>query len=135
MNAAALPFRHKLAFGVGQEYDSGKRQEGMFFAPTYLAGKASSGIGAIVAGVALDLISWPRGAHIETAADLPAGTIVDLGVVYGPMVAGFGFVSVWCFSRYRLTRQRHGEILRVLARRRAGAGGVLHTAPPPEGAA
>lgn len=59
-----------------QEFDSGKRQEGMFFASTYFAGKASSGIGAIVAGVALDLISWPRGAHIETAADIPAATIV-----------------------------------------------------------
>ena len=85
--------------------------------------------------MALDLISWPRGAHIETAADIPAATIVDLGVVYGPMVAGFGFVSVWCFSRYRLTRQRHAEILTVLARRRAGEGGELHTARPSEEAA
>lgn len=118
-----------------QEFDSGKRQEGMFFASTYFAGKASSGIGAIVAGVALDLISWPRGAHIETAADIPAGTIVDLGVIYGPMVAGFGFASVWCFSRYRLTRQRHAEILMVLARRRAGGSGVPHTAQPSEEAA
>ena len=66
--------------------------------------------------------------------------LVGMQVVQGVCVAqadvaGFGFVSVWCFSRYRLTRQRHGDILRVLARRRAGAGGVLHTAPPPEGAA
>ena len=57
------------------------------------------------------------------------------GVVYGPMVAGFGFVSVWCFSRRRLTRERHGEILRVLARRRQRGGGEPRTAAPPEGAA
>ena len=101
------------------EYETGKRQEGIFFAASSFSAKATSGIGNVIAGVTLDLISWPRGAHIRTASDVPPETLVNLGMVYGPIVAAFGFVSIWCYTHYRLTRQRHAEILEELARRRA----------------
>ena len=81
------------------ELERGKRQEGIFFAASYFAAKATSGFGVIIAGFALDLISWPRGAHIQTAAQIPAETIFELGVFYGPMLATFGFLSFWCFTR------------------------------------
>ena len=42
-------------------------------------------------------------------------------MVYGPVVAAFGFVSIWCYTHYRLTRERHAEILEELGRRRGGA--------------
>ena len=100
------------------EYETGKRQEGIFFAASSFSAKATTGIGNVIAGVALDVISWPRGAHIRTAADVPPETLVHLGMVYGPIVAAFGFVSIWCYTHYRLTRQRHAEILEELARRR-----------------
>ncbi len=101
------------------EYETGKRQEGIFFAASSFSAKATSGIGNVIAGVTLDLISWPRGAHIRTAADVPPETLVNLGMAYGPIVAAFGFVSIWCYTHYRLTRERHAEILEELARRRA----------------
>ena len=63
------------------EYNTGKRQEGIFFAASSFSAKATSGVGNIVAGFALDLIAWPRGPHIRSAADIPPETLVNLGLV------------------------------------------------------
>ena len=103
------------------ELNTGKRQEGIFFAASSFSAKAASGLGNVVAGFGLDIINWPRGAAIKTAAEVPAETIFHLGVLYGPVVAGFGLVSVWCYTRYKLTRERHESILAELAARRAAA--------------
>ena len=72
------------------------------------------GLGNLVAGVGLDVISWPRGSEIQVAADIQATTIANLGILYGPIVAGFAVVSVWCYSHYRLNRARHREIVAEL---------------------
>jgi len=100
------------------ELRTGKRQEGVFFAAVSFANKCTTGLGNVVAGVALDLIAWPRGAQIQTAADVPAATIHQLGLLYGPIVAGFVIVSVWCYSHYHLTRERHEEIMLALSDKR-----------------
>ena len=101
------------------EFETGKRQEGIFFAASSFSAKATTGVGNVIAGFALDIISWPRGAHIKSAADVAPETIVNLGVIYGPLVAAFGFLSIWCYSHYKLTRERHAEILVELDLRRA----------------
>jgi Na+/melibiose symporter-like transporter len=103
------------------ELQTGRRQEGVFFATSSFSGKFASGIGSLIAGVALDLIRWPRGANIRTAADVPPEQIVHLGIVYGPFVVGFSVVTYWCYSHYRLSREKHAEILAELARRREQA--------------
>jgi GPH family glycoside/pentoside/hexuronide:cation symporter len=100
------------------ELASGQRQEGIFFAAVSFSAKAASGFGTIVAGFGLDIINWPRGAEIRTAADVPADTLLHLGILYGPVVAGFGVVSVLCYLPYSLTRERHAEILETLQTRR-----------------
>ena len=100
------------------ELATGKRQEGVFFASVSFSGKFTSGIGSVVGGVALDLISWPRGPDIRTAADVPPETLIWLGLIYGPIVAGFAVVSVWCYSKHNLDRRRHAEIVRELGERR-----------------
>ncbi|MFP6822518.1 MAG: MFS transporter [Pseudomonadales bacterium] len=100
------------------EYQTGHRQEGIFFAASSFSAKATSGIGNIISGFALSLINWPIGPEIKTADDVPPETLVDLGLVYGPYVAAFGFVSIWCYTHYTLTRERHEEILVELAERR-----------------
>ena len=110
------------------EFESGKRQEGIFFAASSFSAKATSGFGNIIAGFALDLISWPRGSHVRTAADVPPETITELGMVYGPLVAAFGFLSIWCYTHYRLTRERHAEILQILEQRRAERPGLVQDA-------
>jgi Na+/melibiose symporter-like transporter len=101
------------------ELTSGRRQEGIFFGAVAFSGKAASGLGNIVAGIGLDVIAWPRGADIQTASDVAPETLVQLGLLYGPIVAGFGLVSVWCYTHYHLNRERHAEILRELRAARA----------------
>ena len=112
---ALITFSSMVADIVDEhELITGKRQEGIFFASVTFSNKFTTGIGSVVAGVALDLISWPRGAAIQTAADVPAETIVWLGMIYGPIVSGFAIVCVWCYSKHRLNRARHAEILTQL---------------------
>lgn len=103
------------------ELESGMRQEGIFFAASSFSAKATSGLGSIVAGFALELISWPAGAHIKTAADIPPETLVHLGIVYGPLIASFAIVSVWCYWQLKISRDRHAAVLAQLAERRAAA--------------
>ncbi len=116
------------------ELESNRRQEGAFFAAVSFSGKAASGFGNIIAGFGLDIIRWPRGAAIRTAADVPPETLVQLGVMYGPVVAGLGLVSAWCYTRYKLTRGRHEEILAELRARRAGGAGSDASGTRPGGA-
>ena len=112
---ALVSFGSMMADVVDEhELESGRRQEGIFFGAVAFSGKGASGLGNIVAGIGLDLISWPRGAEI-TAVDIAPQTLVNLGLLYGPIVAGFAVVSVWCYTKYKLNRERHQEILTELA--------------------
>ena len=101
------------------DYQTGERQEGIFFGAIAFANKATSGFGTLIAGFGLDFIRWPRGTAIQSAVDVPPETIVHLGLLYGPVVAGFSVISVWCYLHYDLTRARHREILRELKARPA----------------
>ena len=103
------------------ELATSKRQEGIFFAAVSFSGKSASGFGNIIAGFGLDIIGWPRGPEIRSAADVPAETLVELGIMYGPVVAGLGLVSAWCYTNYKLTRKGHEEILVELRARRLHA--------------
>ena len=100
------------------EYQSGRRQEGAFFAAVAFSAKATSGFGTVIAGFVLQLIQWPVGANIRTAADVPPQALYDMGMVYGPIIASLGFISVLFYTQYRLTPKRHAEILIELSERR-----------------
>ena len=71
--------------------------------------------------LALDLMSWPRGTHIQSAADIPPETMAALGMTFGPIVAGFAVVSVWFSSQCPMTRQGHEAVVAELNRRRSEA--------------
>ena len=87
-----------------QELKTGRRQKDVFFAALSFAGKATSGLGGLVAGIGLDLTDWPRGEVIKTAADVDAEILVRLGLLFGPGVAVFGIAAVWFYTLYRLER-------------------------------
>ena len=100
------------------ELRTGRRQEGIFFGAVSFSGKATSGLGNLFAGIGLSVIAWPSGDHIRTAADVDPDTVVNLGILFGPVVGSLAIVSVWCYSHYRITRARHAQIVADLNARR-----------------
>jgi GPH family glycoside/pentoside/hexuronide:cation symporter len=100
------------------ELETGRRQEGIFFGALAFSGKASSGVGHLIAGVAIDWIGFPENA---VPGQVAPEVVRSLGVLYGPGIFALGMLSFVFLVRYGLTRDRVAEIQRVLAERRAGA--------------
>lgn len=97
------------------EYDTGRRQEGIFFGAVAFSGKASSGLGHLIAGVALDLIGFPVNAE---RGSVPPEIVRHLGMIYGPATILVLIVGTAYFARYQLSAVRLGEIQKVLEQRR-----------------
>ncbi len=112
---ALIAFNSMVADVVDEhELITGLRQEGIFFSSISFSNKMTSGIGTVAAGFALAFIDWPTGSDVQTAADIGAETIAWLGLIYGPIVSGFAVVSVYCYSKYGLNRQRHAAVVQKL---------------------
>jgi len=101
------------------EFDTGRRQEGIFFGAIAFSGKASSGLGHLVAGVAIDLIHFPEKA---VPGEVAPEIVRHLGIIYGPGIFILGMIAFIFLVRYSLTRERVSEIQKTLADRRAEAG-------------
>ncbi len=108
-----------------QELRTGRRQEGVFAAALAFSGKATAGIGAIIAGFLLQqVVHWPLHADPRT---LDPNMITRLGLVQGIVLPLLLVVPLALGSRYRITRERHMLTRQELDRRRAAA-----HAPPAE---
>jgi Na+/melibiose symporter-like transporter len=119
---ALVSFGSMVADIVDQhELKTGMRQEGIFFGAVSFANKTTTGLGTLVGGIALDVINWPTGTTIKSAADVPPETLFNLGLLFGPIVSGFAILSVWCYSHYNLTREEHQAILDALEEKRISA--------------
>ncbi len=102
-----------------QELTTGRRQEGLFAAALSFSGKATAGLGTVLAGFLLQqVIHWPthvdpRAAdpHMVTTLGLVAGVLVPLGYA---VPFSMGFIL-------RTTRESHQRTLAELERRRAAA--------------
>lgn len=100
------------------ELESGQRKEGVFFGAASFSNKCSAALGSLIGGFALDVIEWPAGTAIRLASDVPEATLHLLGIVWGPVTIVLALPGLWFLAQYRLTRARHGEILRELHARR-----------------
>ena len=103
------------------ELEIGHRREGIIFAARAFLIKLVSALGTLLGGVLIDVIEFPRGA--------PAGTVEpdilwQLGLFQSPLPSIFVFIAVMLYAGYRLDRERHADILRQLAARRAGEDGA-----------
>jgi len=98
------------------ELKTSKRQEGMFNAAFALTSKATSGLGGLIAGVALDLVAFPSGV---APGDIDPSTVYSLGLAVGPGILLFWIIALIILSRYPLTRADHAEIVRQLNERKA----------------
>ena len=95
-----------------QELVTGRRQEGTFYAARSFFGKASSGLGHLFAGIAIDVISFPVGAE---PGSVDADTIFRLGLIEGPIAIIPAFIAIYFYRKYDLSRERHAEIQAQLA--------------------
>ncbi len=101
------------------EFDTGRRQEGIFFGAIAFSGKASSGLGHLIAGVAIDLIAFPEKA---VPGQVAPEVVRHLGILYGPGIFLLGLIAFVFLVRYSLTAARVVEIQLELAERRRAAG-------------
>ncbi len=101
------------------EFDRGLRQEGIFFGALAFSGKASTGLGHMLAGLAIDAIGFPENAAPGSVAP---EVIRRLAILYGPGMILILALGVVYFARYQLTGDRVAEIQRKLIERRAGGG-------------
>ena len=92
------------------DYLFGARREGLYFSSLTFAGKCALGIGALIAGVSLDLIGFPRDLAANPDANIPVSTVLHLGIIYGPAAAVIMFLAAVILLRYRLDRKKFARI-------------------------
>jgi len=99
----------------------GQRREGVYFAGLSLSVKASTGVGVLIAGVALDLIGFPQDPAVLSAGEIPPDVVRALGVVQGPVAAFISFTSALILTRYRIGAKEHARIQAEITRRKVEA--------------
>jgi glycoside/pentoside/hexuronide:cation symporter, GPH family len=99
------------------------RREGLYFASWSFAGKAASGLGTFLSGLALHAIHFPidQTKQVGVNTVLPEHMTNALGFCYGPGAAVLSTLAlVVLLLGYKLDRQRHEWTLAQLKLRRAG---------------
>lgn len=89
------------------ELESSQRREGAIYAARSFSGKATAALGAIVGGIMLDVIAFPRAAE---AGSVATDTVWYMGIIEGPATSLISLAGVLFYLRYRIDRKRHAEI-------------------------
>jgi len=92
------------------ELESNLGQQGLMYASSSLIGKLNTGLGILVAGLALEFIGFPQGSEVTPNAD----QIFNLAMIQGPFVALLMIIPFGIFSFYTIDRQKHQKILTKL---------------------
>ena len=111
-----------------QELATGRRQEGVFAAALSFSGKATAGLGTVLAGFLLqEVVHWP--ARVDPAHVDPE-MVTRLGLVAGVLVPLLLIIPFGLGFRLRMTRESHARVREALDQRRAAA----HAPSPDDGA-
>jgi Na+/melibiose symporter-like transporter len=95
------------------ELRTGARQEGLLFAAMTLIAKAASGLAPLIAGTVIHLAGFPENAR---PGEVDPSAIRSLGIFAAAFGLLVGLLATIAYSRYRLTRRGHSEILERLKR-------------------
>lgn len=85
------------------ELETGQAQQAMFFAGLVFLTKVGTGVGHLLAGVAIDVMDFPVEA---IPGEVAAETLVQLAWIYGPAAALIGVLAFWSLSAYSLPKRR-----------------------------
>jgi GPH family glycoside/pentoside/hexuronide:cation symporter len=116
---------------VADEHElvTGRRQEGVFYAARTFFGKMTTGMGTILAGVAIDFIHFPHGAKPGQVAQ---DVLFKLGLIEGPIASVPALLAIFFYARYRINKHRHADIQReLIARRKLATPAATSDAPSP----
>jgi glycoside/pentoside/hexuronide:cation symporter, GPH family len=102
---------HELLFGA--------RREGLYFSGLGFGGKAAGGMGALVGGLALDILHFPKEMGRQVHAVIDESVLASLVVAWGPVPALLCLLGALAFWPYRITRVRQAEIAAGLKVKRA----------------
>lgn len=115
----SILFLSMIADTIDQnELTTGRRQEAIYTSAYTFSMKATSGLGGLTAGVALQLIRFPQGVE---AADVPQETLNALGMTVSAVIVAFWFISLLILRVYPLSREAHADILEKIDARKAAA--------------
>jgi GPH family glycoside/pentoside/hexuronide:cation symporter len=96
------------------EWKTGERHEGSFYAFVTLAQKAASAVAIPLALILLGAFGYQSGG----VADQPASAVLAIRLITGPIPAVFLGLGILCAVLYPVTRSMHQEILKDLEARR-----------------
>lgn len=98
------------------ELDTGRREEGLFFSASSFAQKASFGLGALVAGIGLDAIKFPKGAAV---GDIPMDILTSFAIFAGPLMMIILISSILIIRAYPINQDEHSRILQAIREMKA----------------
>lgn len=89
------------------ELKTGRRQEGIFYSARTFFAKATNGVGHVVAGIALDIIEFPRG---MAASEIHPDKIYALGIIDGPFAMIWGLIAAVIYGGYKIDKAYYERI-------------------------
>jgi GPH family glycoside/pentoside/hexuronide:cation symporter len=96
------------------ELQTGERHEGIFYSLVTLLKKVAT---AVALFLGLKLLGWSG--YIPEGVNQPAGTVRIIRILTGPIPAFFLCAGIVFALLYPLTRERHAEVRREIAQRKA----------------
>ncbi len=88
------------------ELETGRRNEGVISSTMTFASKCAYALGTMIAGTLLALIVFPTETDV---GEVPAATIFELGLVYGPLVLVMWLGACYAINRYSMSRARYSK--------------------------
>jgi Na+/melibiose symporter-like transporter len=97
------------------EVRTGRRSEGLFSASLSFVGKATSGLGILLAGLLIDAVHFPKQATPATIDIVAPHAVRNLVLIYMPVQIALWIVSISLITLYRIDRKTHESNLQRLA--------------------